>query len=98
MGDRFILCPGGQIVKQGKLIYCPVCRKEEEGKIINKEETYKVKGEDIRVFSFIATCKVCGEEVFDEELDDKTMRKVYSKSGKMKIGDIEKWLGNGKRI
>ena len=49
-----------------------------ETAIIRKKEIYNVLGEDIEVEASILTCKECGEELFCEELDNKTLNDAYN--------------------
>lgn len=59
-------------------IYCPNCNKMVDGQVISKEETFKVKGEDIKGLSSIMICNECKKEVFVEELEEKNFENVYS--------------------
>lgn len=58
--------------------YCEICNKEVETIIVNKKEVYNVLGENIEVDAPVLTCKECGEELFCEELDSDTLKKVYN--------------------
>lgn len=58
--------------------YCEVCEKEVETKIVDRKETYKVYGEPIEVVAKVKVCTECGEELFCEELDEKTLETVYN--------------------
>lgn len=57
--------------------YCDKCKQLVNTKIINKTEEYEVFGEKIQIVSEIRICAECGKELFDEELDEKTLNKVY---------------------
>ena len=57
--------------------YCEKCNKEVETKIVMKSETYTVHGESIQVDAKVCVCNECGEELFDEELDNDTLLKVF---------------------
>jgi putative zinc finger/helix-turn-helix YgiT family protein len=59
-------------------LYCPSCNKITVGKITSKEETFNVKGEDIKIKSSIAICNECKEEVFVEELEEANLKNVYT--------------------
>ena len=58
--------------------YCEVCGKEVETKIITRQETFKVCGEDITIDTQILVCTECGEELFCEELDSATLVNAYN--------------------
>ncbi len=51
-----------------------VAWKHENFKIIQKEETYPVMGEDTTIVVNVKVCEDCGEEVFDFNLDCYSMR------------------------
>lgn len=58
--------------------YCDICYKEVNTKIITKEEHYLVYGEDIVINANVRICENCGEELFDEELDNSTLVRAYN--------------------
>lgn len=58
--------------------YCDICDKEFNTKIITKQEHYTVYGEDIVITAKVRVCENCGEELFDEELDNSTLIRVYN--------------------
>ncbi len=58
-------------------IYCAHCNKMTDGQIITKEESFNVKGEDIKINASVMACKECNEEVFVEELDEKNLEIAY---------------------
>ena len=58
--------------------YCDACGKEVETKIITRQETFKVCGEDIIIDAQILVCAECGEELFCEELDSATLVNAYN--------------------
>ena len=58
--------------------YCEVCGKEVETKIIIRQETFKVCGEDITIDAQVLVCAECGEELFCEELDSATLVNAYN--------------------
>ncbi|MDD4980926.1 MAG: DUF4065 domain-containing protein [Candidatus Omnitrophica bacterium] len=58
-------------------IYCAHCNKMTDGQIISKEESFNVKGEDIKINASVMICKECNEEVFVEELDEKNLETAY---------------------
>lgn len=59
--------------------YCETCEKEVKTKIISRQETFNVCGEDITVEAQILVCDKCGEELFCEELDSTTLVNAYNK-------------------
>lgn len=59
--------------------YCPVCNREQDILLIQKEETYLVRGEPFTIDATVCTCAHCGEEIMTEEYDDDNLRKAYAK-------------------
>ena len=57
--------------------FCPVCGKEQETEVIEKEEVSNVRGDEIKALARIRVCSVCGEELFDEELEEENIQRVY---------------------
>ena len=53
--------------------YCDACGKEVETRIISRQETFNVCGEDITIEAQVLVCAECGEELFCEELDRKSV-------------------------
>lgn len=51
--------------------------KSDRNKNNKKEETLSVKGKDITMPAQVRVCGICHEEVFDEELDSKTLDAFY---------------------
>jgi putative zinc finger/helix-turn-helix YgiT family protein len=67
--------------KEGKYTmkkYCEKCEKEVNAKIITKHEKYDVCGENIEVDAKVLVCAECGEELFDEKLDNATLLAAYN--------------------
>lgn len=60
------------------MMYCPTCECEQEILLIQKEETYPVKGEPITINATVCTCAHCGEEIMSIEYDDDNLRKAYA--------------------
>ena len=58
--------------------YCDSCNKKTETRIISRQETYEVYGEQITVEAQVLICSECGEELFCEELDSATLNKAYN--------------------
>jgi len=59
--------------------YCPRCDKEQPSQVIVREETYPVKGVPVTITANVRVCRVCGEDIFDEELDEENLRRAYNK-------------------
>ncbi len=59
------------------IIYCPHCDKETKGQISQKEEVFKVRGEDIKILSSVLSCAECRKDVFNDELDEKNLQNAY---------------------
>lgn len=57
--------------------YCDFCQCEQETQVISKKESFPVRGEEIETISEIRVCAVCGQELFDEELDTTNLDRVY---------------------
>lgn len=57
--------------------YCPNCNETKELAMIDKEETYPVRGEDITIDARVAVCETCGAEVFVREIDFENLEKAY---------------------
>lgn len=58
--------------------YCEKCKKTVDTKVIHKKEEFLIYGESIEVDSDVLVCSECGEELFDETLDNETMLKAYA--------------------
>lgn len=58
--------------------YCDTCGKEVHTKIISRQETFNVCGEEITVEAQVLICAECGEELFCEELDSATLVNAYN--------------------
>ncbi len=59
--------------------FCEECGKEVETRVVTKQESYSVCGENIDVDAEVLICAECGEEFFCEELDGKTLNNAYDK-------------------
>ena len=59
--------------------YCDKCEKGVRTAIVTKREAYEVMGERIEVDADVLVCSECGEELFCEELDQKTLVSAYNK-------------------
>lgn len=58
--------------------YCDICGKETETRVITRQETFNVCGDEVTVDAQILVCAECGEELFCEELDSATLVNAYN--------------------
>jgi len=58
-------------------LYCPKCDDQKEIRVIQCEETYTVRGEDINVMAQVAECSTCGTHLSCEALDEDTLNRVF---------------------
>lgn len=58
--------------------FCPNCMAMREYDVIERHETYPVRGEDVAVDARVAVCRVCGGDIGLQELDDSTFMDAYS--------------------
>lgn len=61
-----------------KTVYCADCEKKVKAGIIQKEETYPVKGEKITIPARVLVCSECKNDLFDEELDTANISAAYN--------------------
>ncbi len=59
-------------------MYCPKCNADVETTVREVLETYPVKGESITVKALVRFCNVCGEDLWDEELDEQNLLRAYA--------------------
>lgn len=64
--------------------YCPNCENDNLFSIIEKEETFPVRREEVKVISRVKICDICKEEIFDETLDNENLIKAYNMFRKKK--------------
>ena len=55
-------------------MYCPKCETDVKSTVREVAETYPVKGEDITIKAWVRFCDVCGEDIWDDELDSKNLQ------------------------
>jgi putative zinc finger/helix-turn-helix YgiT family protein len=60
------------------LDYCPQCDKKTQVKIINRQETYPVKKEEISILVKVMVCCACGRDIFKEDLDSKNLERAFT--------------------
>ncbi len=58
-------------------LFCSNCNAETGFDVRLEDETYPVKGEDIRVRARVSYCLSCGEQVFNPELDNENLKEAY---------------------
>ena len=63
--------------------YCPSCEKECTTKVVEQNETLKVKGQDITLKVKVRICEKCGEEIIDKELDNESLKAFYEEYKKI---------------
>lgn len=59
-------------------MYCPKCETDVKSTVREVAETYPVKGEDITIKAWVRFCDVCGEDIWDDELDSKNLLAAYT--------------------
>lgn len=60
-------------------MYCPKCKTDVETIVKEMEEVYPVKGRDTKIIAMVRFCTVCGEDIWDDELDSKNLLKAFKK-------------------
>jgi putative zinc finger/helix-turn-helix YgiT family protein len=58
--------------------YCSACEKEQLFQTINKNASFNVRNVLVSAIIEIRLCSVCGNELFDEELEQKNEKIVFS--------------------
>ncbi len=59
------------------LFYCCNCCAMTPTKVIEKEQTFNVKGREITLLAPVRVCNKCGEEILDRDLDNNTLNRFY---------------------
>lgn len=57
--------------------FCISCNREVSTEVKKKTEIYKVGGGAVTVISDVRQCKLCGTEIWDYDLDDANLKRVY---------------------
>lgn len=85
--------------------YCDICQCEQETQVISRKESLHVRGEEFETISNIRVCAICGEELFDEELDTANLERVYQAYRRkhnllspLEIKQIRESLGSGRTV
>ncbi len=63
--------------------FCPHCMAETDVHVISRFESINIKGTDIGVSAQVYVCDACGEDVWDDELDEKTLVSAYDEYRRM---------------
>ena len=63
-------------MRDNKKYICDNCGLVEESmtRVVERSETYNVKGESIPVLAKVRVCESCNEDISDELLDDVTLQ------------------------
>lgn len=57
--------------------FCVACMEDQNYEVRKVMETYPVKGESITIEANVTYCNVCGEQIWDQELDDENLVKAF---------------------
>ena len=60
--------------------YCPKCDEMKPTRVEKREESYKVIGKPIKLEAWVRLCNECDNDIFDENLDDDTLKRVFKKA------------------
>jgi len=61
------------------IVFCPSCNADRDASIRQMEESYPVKGDTITITANVMVCGVCGEAIYDDELDSENLQRAYAK-------------------
>lgn len=61
------------------IVFCPSCNADRDASIRQMEESYPVKGDTITITANVMVCGVCGETIYDDELDSENVQRAYAK-------------------
>jgi len=64
--------------------YCHVCGAERACRVVQRDETYPVKGEPITVRARVAVCDECGADLFYAELDEHNLKLAFQEYRRIK--------------
>jgi len=67
-------------MKEGKIAvqYCPRCKDDVQTRVEGRDEVFKVRGDPIAIQTAVAVCPKCGEDLFDEALEEKNIAAAYN--------------------
>lgn len=57
--------------------YCNNCREDKEIEIREEKESYPVRNEQTEIMAHVTYCTHCGEQIWNEELDEKNLQDAY---------------------
>ena len=57
--------------------FCTVCKEDQEFEIRKERETYPVKNDPITIDADVTYCSVCGEQIWNQELDDANLKTAF---------------------
>lgn len=60
-----------------KYMFCMSCGEEREVEIREEKEAYPVKNEPTEINAQVTYCKHCGEQIWNEELDEENLKEAY---------------------
>jgi putative zinc finger/helix-turn-helix YgiT family protein len=61
-----------------ELTFCPDCMAMREYDVVDRHETYPVRGEDVAIDARVAVCRVCANDISMPELDDAALQAAFS--------------------
>lgn len=80
-----------------KVIYCGHCNKDQWADIqVRIDSVFNYRDKEIKIDQEMYVCEVCGNKVYDEELDNKALKKVtetYKKNFASEIKELRKHFG-----
>ena len=62
-----------------KFLYCLKCDKEQDFEVRQEKESYPVRGEQTEIIAQVTYCKQCGEQIWNEDLDEVNLKEAYCK-------------------
>ena len=62
-----------------KFLYCLKCDKEQDFEVRQEKESYPVRGEQTEIIAQVTYCKQCGEQIWNEDLDEVNLKEAYRK-------------------
>lgn len=58
-------------------LYCPECGEWVKYRVVEREEAFEVRGEEVEILARVAVCTVCGEDLFEPSLENQNLLRVY---------------------
>lgn len=59
-------------------MYCPNCDIDQPANLVDKPETYEVRGDSFSVVAKVYICAHCKQGISNEDIDDKTLDSIYA--------------------